>query len=181
VQVRFVDTPSDLERQLAQGALDLCVTDVRNLGWKVISAAQSCRDRLVGVVDKAHPLARLKRIKKSDLAEYSTLEWELGFRQMRPAVAASLKALQNSKARIYLHSSCALPVAVLGTDMVITVPGVLARRMAADLPLRIFELPFAPIVVESSIVWSSAQDSDPAHRWFRELVHSVLTDVHATA
>ncbi len=69
---------------------------------------------------------------------------------------------------------------LVGTDLIATVPGRLARNSARYLPLRIFEAPIdLPPAVEV-LHWHSHMDQDEGSKWFRNLIlatAATLTDL----
>lgn len=66
---------------------------------------------------------------------------------------------------------------VAGSDVVLTAPSKLLAMLDRHLPLRIFSPPLTlePITIVG--VWHARTDRDPAHRWFRDLVRTVLGSV----
>lgn len=57
------------------------------------------------------------------------------------------------------------------TDLVATVPRRLANAQAAALKLQVLDFPVAAPAVPIHMIWPRALDRDPAHRWFRDLLH----------
>ena len=66
-----------------------------------------------------------------------------------------------------------------GTEMVATVPDYAACALADDGSLRADPAPFDITEAELSMVWSGAQDNDPAERWLREFLHESRALGHA--
>jgi DNA-binding transcriptional LysR family regulator len=62
------------------------------------------------------------------------------------------------------------------SDMIATVPERLAHQYADALELQVLPFPVAVPPVPVYMLWSSALDRDPAHRWLRQQ----LTDSAAT-
>ncbi|MEC9483859.1 MAG: LysR family transcriptional regulator [Halomonas sp.] len=61
------------------------------------------------------------------------------------------------------------------TDIIATVPEHIATVLTAQGALRAEEVPFSVPCLSLSMVWNSAQDSDPAEIWLRSLVRSCFT------
>jgi DNA-binding transcriptional LysR family regulator len=59
---------------------------------------------------------------------------------------------------------------VAQSDCVATLPRRLATFFARALPLQIAELPLAGPGSNISLIWHSRVESDPAHRWFRQMI-----------
>jgi len=56
------------------------------------------------------------------------------------------------------------------TELIATVPDYAACALADDGSLRADPAPFDITEAELSMVWSGAQDNDPAERWLRERI-----------
>lgn len=64
----------------------------------------------------------------------------------------------------------AAPLAVAGSDMLSTVSSSVAAWGQSLLGLRLFDPPFELPAAPVSLWWAAAHDTDPARRWFRELL-----------
>jgi LysR family nod box-dependent transcriptional activator len=75
-----------------------------------------------------------------------------------------------------VHSFFEFPRIISSTNMIGTVPAKIAKSLAQVHELKI--LP-APIEFEMPIyfTWPQALDSDPGHRWLRELLTDIYQDV----
>jgi DNA-binding transcriptional LysR family regulator len=178
VHVRFVELPGDLEKLMADGSVDLAVVH-QSMDWKLITASPVSRDHFVGLVDAQHPLAGRKRVGDAEIARYRRVEWEPAIHLEARTKPAILQAYTPVGATIYLQSYGAVPLVLMGSDMVTsTIPRVLAHRLVSQLPLRYFELTRNHKRFESRVAWSAVQDSDPAHRWFRQHLLAALIDIH---
>ena len=76
----------------------------------------------------------------------------------------------RERIRLFASSFLALPAIVRATDLGVIMPGHVAREIAAAGDLAVVEpqLPLRDFTV--SLHWSRRQQSDPAHRWMRELI-----------
>lgn len=70
----------------------------------------------------------------------------------------------------------AAPLVVAQTDMVLTVPSGLARRVAVLAPLAILPPPIDLGGFDVSVAWHERLQDDPAHTWFRREVVSALRE-----
>ena len=68
----------------------------------------------------------------------------------------------------------AAPLIVARTDMVLTLPRGLARRMAALAPLVVLEPPLPLEGFDVGLAWHERMQDDPAHAWFRREVAAAL-------
>ncbi|HJV00186.1 MAG TPA: LysR family transcriptional regulator [Burkholderiaceae bacterium] len=70
---------------------------------------------------------------------------------------------------------------VADSDMVLTLPGRLARRLVATLPLTLLALPLEVAPLSPAMIWHERLHGDPAHVWVRqqlvEVVAPALTSV----
>ncbi|GIX13443.1 MAG: transcriptional regulator [Paracoccaceae bacterium] len=67
-------------------------------------------------------------------------------------------------------SFSALPLLVVGTDLVATVHGRIARQAARTLPVEIHPLPFDLPPLRQTLQWHAYRDRDPAIKWARQLL-----------
>jgi len=51
----------------------------------------------------------------------------------------------------------------------------LPRRLAAQLEVNIFELPFTLSPIEMHLFWHKSADNDPTNRWLRELFVDIIS------
>jgi DNA-binding transcriptional LysR family regulator len=62
---------------------------------------------------------------------------------------------------------------VAESDMILTLPGRLARRLADTLPLAVLPLPLQVDPVVPSMIWHERFHGDPAHAWVRQQIVEV--------
>ncbi|MBB4845638.1 DNA-binding transcriptional LysR family regulator [Paucibacter oligotrophus] len=65
------------------------------------------------------------------------------------------------------------------SDMVLTLPGRLARRLAQRLPLVQQELPLAIAPLAPTMIWHERRHGDPAHAWVRQQLVEVVASFDA--
>ncbi|WP_034851913.1 LysR family transcriptional regulator [Inquilinus limosus] len=61
----------------------------------------------------------------------------------------------------------AAPMLVAESDMILSLPRRLARRIAATAPIEILELPLEIGPLTVSMIWHERRQDDPAHAWLR--------------
>lgn len=61
------------------------------------------------------------------------------------------------------------------TDLSLTCPRRLAQSYLEFFPLKIYELPYKIPTMSVVQVWHERQQDDPAHKWFRQLLHEVCS------
>jgi DNA-binding transcriptional LysR family regulator len=63
---------------------------------------------------------------------------------------------------------------VADSDMILTLPGRLARRLAEKLPLELFDLPVQVAPLSPAMLWHERVHGDPAHVWVRQQLADVV-------
>lgn len=83
------------------------------------------------------------------------------------AVAKSGRALNIA---LRVQSFASIPQALIGTDLVATLPLRLAEALAKDAPLAICPVPLRIPQVRVMGYWHERSHNDPGHQWFRQRV-----------
>jgi DNA-binding transcriptional LysR family regulator len=134
------------------------------------------RDRLVGIVRTAHPLAA-DAVTAEGLAAAEHLEISgqghltgpldrlLEERGLRRRVVASVPT-----------ASAGL-LAVLDSDAVAVVPALVAERFGPSLAIRAFEIPLPVKPIRLNQLWHSRHNADGPHRWLRGCLHDVAEEI----
>jgi DNA-binding transcriptional LysR family regulator len=63
-----------------------------------------------------------------------------------------------------------LPLVLRGTRLVATMPERVAQMFASMLAVKSFPLPFETPPLHEILLWHKRHESDPAHKWLRDLV-----------
>jgi DNA-binding transcriptional LysR family regulator len=63
---------------------------------------------------------------------------------------------------------------VADSDMILTLPGRLARRLAERLPLMLLDLPLRLAPLSPAMIWHERFHGDPAHAWVRQQLVEVV-------
>jgi DNA-binding transcriptional LysR family regulator len=69
----------------------------------------------------------------------------------------------------------AAPLIVSKSDLLLTAPSMLVNYFAELVPLRVLEPPLPLPTYPEELYWHERYDSDPAHRWLRELLVRVTS------
>jgi DNA-binding transcriptional LysR family regulator len=77
----------------------------------------------------------------------------------------------------YFHAAI---TATPGTTLVATVPRRLAEVQVTDSRLRLVEAPEEFDAFPYGMVWHRRLDTDPAHRWLREMIRQAAADMVAS-
>lgn len=74
-----------------------------------------------------------------------------------------------------LQNFLSIPLALVSTDLIATVPHAFVRLFSAQYPLQILEPPIRLPRIRYAAYWHERAHKDPAHRWFRSAVaHAVM-------
>nr|WP_272917509.1 LysR family transcriptional regulator [Nocardioides flavescens] len=137
-------------------------------------------DRLVCIVDVAHPRLRDGRLTLADLREmpHALAVFAAAGARKRPLeVELEAKGVADRAVLVQVTSLLTLPYAVAGTDMCAFVPSRLAERSCAALDLTVAETPLDPVTITEAAHWHPRRESDPAVVWLRHLLHDVAVAV----
>lgn len=167
VSVRFVPNAPDDAAQLRDQGSDLAVGIYGDLPQEM-RHRQLLTDRFVCVVRADHP----------SVGRRFTLEQFAALRHVQIAPRGlpggylddvlRARGLARTVARAVPYFLTALQL-VAETDYVLTVSERIARRMAPSLGLRVLEVPLELRPYALSLVWHPRVDTDPAHRFLREV------------
>jgi DNA-binding transcriptional LysR family regulator len=157
---------------LDDGRLDLAIGrwDVAPLGLR---RRRLYRERLVSVVRADHPQVG----ETLDLPTFLALPHMLVAPRGTPrgVIDEALERLGHQRRiAVVLQSFLAAMIVVAGSDHVLTLPLRAVQRLQGKLALRVLTPPLELPGFELHQVWHERDHHDPAHRWLRSLVASVL-------
>jgi len=140
------------------------------------------RDEFVRVIGPGHPLHGVRKPTKRQLASHRQVvfsPWHA------PSVVASamlpfaetfgvsaLGSKINRQDSIKVEHFNMLPLLALLTDSMVLAPRRLIELLQPYMPLSIIGAPLASL--ELCVAWSPVHETDPAHRWFRELLRATV-------
>jgi len=172
VDLELPITGPSVATALEEGRLDLAIGrwDLAPMGLR---RRRLYRERLVCVVRAEHP-----RVGETlDLATYLALPHVLVAPRGTPhgVVDDALARLGHQRRiAVVLQSFVAAMIIVASSDLVLTLPQRLVQRLQGQLVLRVLAPPIDLDSFELHLVWHERDHYDPAHRWLRGLVVSVL-------
>jgi DNA-binding transcriptional LysR family regulator len=164
VQLRFVQKSDKSGTPLRDGSIDLETGVLEATTSPDLRAQALFRDRLVGVVRAAHPLAKVKvtaaRYAAADHVTVSRPLLEQG------AIDHALSALGLRRQSLVVVGGFASALALARAfDLIATVPERHSGTLLAG--MNSFTLPFTTPKFTVSMLWHPRLDADPAHRWLR--------------
>jgi DNA-binding transcriptional LysR family regulator len=83
--------------------------------------------------------------------------------------------------QVLTYSFGAMPFLVVGTELVATVHGRLARRLQPALPIKLVPVPLPMPLLEQSIQWHKYRSKDPGLVWLRSLIQRAAIAMDAPA
>lgn len=170
IQLVFVPKTDRDSTPLRDGSVDLETGVIGFATGPEVRAQALFRDRLVGVVAPAHPIAE-GDVSAARYAEgRHVIVSRRGERREPVDDALDLLSLKRHVAAVVGGFSEALAL-VRGSDMIATVPERYTGRLRDGLVT--FALPFAMPERTISLLWHPRMDADAAHRWLRGLVREI--------
>ncbi len=158
----------EVERALLAREVDLLFgTRFRALAGVVVQTVT--HEPMVVVAREGHPVVR----KGMTTAQFAALDHVVVTPRQLPgsAVDAALEPLgYRRRVVLQLPHFVAAAFIVARTDLVATVPRLLARALQGHLPLRAAPLPFEMPGFTFAIAFHAHHQDDPAHRWLRQAV-----------
>jgi DNA-binding transcriptional LysR family regulator len=169
IEPRDQNSYPDLERGRAELALSV-LRPTAPLRW-----AQLFTDDFVCVVDHEHPVQ--DRFSLSDYLDARHVVITL-ISQEQPMIERWLQNVGRSRtAALRVAYFSASITATPGTPLVATVPRRLAEVQVTDPRLRLVEAPEEFDAFPYGMVWHPRLDTDPAHRWLREMIREAARDM----
>jgi DNA-binding transcriptional LysR family regulator len=181
VRLRFAPKPEKTSTPLREGLVDIEIGVLGEMGPE-IRLQTLFRDRFVGVVRKAHPLALEREVTAQAYASFGHVVASRRGRMSGPVDEALAElGLERKIAAVVPGFPAALTVAQ-ASDLVALVPAsFLLNQPAVDgkqpnATLHAFELPVKTPGITISQMWHPRSDLDPAHRWLRQLMRNVCRE-----
>lgn len=156
---------------VAQGDVDLAIGVYDNLPARFHHRSLYDED-LVCLVRRDHPV----------LAEQWTLERFVSLSHILVIITGYGKSAVDEaltqqglsrRAAVRLPHFLAAPMLVAESDMILSLPRRLARRIAISTPVEILEIPLKIEKFSPSIIWHERWHDDSAHMWLRKLILKV--------
>ncbi len=175
VDLRVYSLPRGLPaEELEVGRFDLAVGAFSDLP-PGFSSEPLTRERFVCIVREGHPLGR----RRLTLKRFASLGHILVAPGGRPGGLADRVLADHGLTRRVVVTTphfLVAPMLVLESDMICTIAEGVARSLHEHLPIRILEPPLDLPSFGINMVWHRRTDEDPAQRWLRDRVRSVLSN-----
>ncbi|MGO3570557.1 MAG: LysR family transcriptional regulator [Serratia grimesii] len=177
VRLCFAPKPEKSSRHLREGLVDLEIGVLGDMGPE-IRLQTLFRDRFVAVVRKGHPFEQEPEVTAQQYAACGhVVASRRGLLTGPVDEALAALGLERKIAAVVPGFPAALAVAQ-ASDLVALVPAsLLLNHPTGDQPgatLYVFELPVKTRGITVSQMWHPRLEADPAHRWLRQFVLSVV-------
>lgn len=172
VQVEFLSEGTTSNDDLRKGLVDVEIGGRRAFPPEAV--VQPLGDqRIVALLRKDHPALRKKPV-RSMLFEYAHVVTRSQLEHERPLVRQLERARMKRSVRIIVASYYACAAALCKSDLVATMPEIMASHLQDLFDLKIVELPVKLEPIQASIAWHSKDRSDAAHKWFRTTLRNLI-------
>ena len=184
VEVRsYYVAREELVKEFASGQVDIAI-DVPLINHPDLLHQPISQEHYVCVLRPGHPLLtaghKTKKRKPISLEDYLALEHvHVSSRRSGSGYVdmALSKLGHQRKLAVRVQHYMAAPEIISGSDMALTVPRALAKRLA----LPSVELPFELASLDWHMYWHKSADNDRANRWLREQLVASLGVIKASA
>jgi DNA-binding transcriptional LysR family regulator len=144
-----------------------------------LCAAPLYRERAVGVLRRGHRF-RGRRLTRRAFAEIPQVDLHLALGRAGVGNALAGRAFAaaglSRAVSVTVPSFAAAALVAATSDRLVCMPHRVATVLAGMMPLRIVELPVAPLVMELALVWHRRTDVDPEAAAFRAVVLGALAE-----
>ncbi len=176
VTLRFLPKPEKGSRGLREGVVDLEIGVVSEMGPEIRVQALF-RDRFVGVVSQAHPLAHKKKVTVDEyIAWHHVVASRRGLSSGPVDQGLAEQGVRRTIAAVVPGFPAALAVA-RASDLIALVPASFLINPAVGQGIAMFELPVETRPITVSQMWHPRAEVDPAHRWLRQFMLSICREL----
>ena len=161
----------DTAEALAQGAVDLVVTVLPEIP-KGLRGRVLLRDKVVCMAGRK-AMAGKRSLTLAEYLERPHLNISLHGDPAGPVDEILAKRGLTRRSAVTVAHFLVIPAVLSGTDIVATLASRIAREFAAGNDLVVFKVPFDVPETAVSAIWHPRAESDPGHRWLRELIAEV--------
>lgn len=169
IEVQAPDRQRALEL-LESGRLDL------RIGWlrqpqQSLRSTQLFQDQIVCIAAADHPTMRGSMSQEQFLTLPHARTQSTGRTSVGHAIDEAVeKAGQKLTPAVLVQNVLTIPLMMMGSDLIATVPRRLAVFLADQYPLQIVEPPLGLPRIRCAAYWHERSHKDPGHRWLRGLV-----------
>ncbi|MBV8524305.1 MAG: LysR family transcriptional regulator [Acetobacteraceae bacterium] len=161
--------------ELDNGSIDLAITRLID-GGERFRCVKVVSDRFVCVTRKNHPVVRRGLISMEDLADLPHLK--ITSDGDYTSFVDEMLERQGLSRHVAMGAPFLAAPQLLASGRLISVlPERTAERMCEIAPLAKLPLPFDSPALEMVMTWHRRHETHPAHRWLRDTIRQVLSEV----
>jgi DNA-binding transcriptional LysR family regulator len=167
----------NLRNLLDHAEIDLAIGPFTEQGER-FSRQLLLQDEFVAVLRKNHPATATRELSIETFATLPHLE--ISSVHHATDFIDQVLARRKLQRRIVLRAPFLSAVRILvASDMVSVFPRRIAEELVRYRPLAIRALAHSSPIVETAMIWPRRLDNQPAHRWLRDTVGTVIHDLRA--
>lgn len=173
VSLTCLNRQPDMMEKLSLGEADLSFSSDVQKPQADIYAQALGPDRLVTMMRKGHPLAS-QPLTLDDYCNSAHALISMGGDRAGAIDLALAKIGRKRNVVLRMPHFTAAPYAIEQSDLLLTLPGCLAHKMAEHLDVVVVEAPLDTPTYQYHMVWHARQHNNLAHRWLRTEVQKVM-------
>ena len=170
VDLQLLTTLGHNPDPLIQGRIDLAIEPTGLLDGPDLVSRKLFDDELCCAVRRGHPLEN----KRLTIKRFAELEHVFVAPTGTPGgLVDRLLAERGLRRRLRAQVSTftsPMPL-IVHTDCIVTLPRRIASQLQTRWQISLLPFPFVVEQVSMSAYWHAGQHANPAHRWFRQLLH----------
>lgn len=173
VSLTCLNRQPDMMEKLSLGEADLSFSSDVQKPQADIYAQALGPDRLVTMMRKGHPLAN-QPLTLDAYCNSAHALISMGGDRAGTIDLALAKIGRKRNVVLRMPHFTAAPYAIEQSDLLLTLPGCLAHKMAEHLDVVVVEAPLDTPTYQYHMVWHARQHNNLAHRWLRTEVQKVM-------
>ncbi|MFH0256301.1 LysR family transcriptional regulator [Vibrio rumoiensis] len=173
VSLTCLNRQPDMMEKLSLGEADLSFSSDVQKPQADIYAQALGPDRLVTMMRKDHPLAN-QPLTLDAYCHSAHALITMGGDRAGTIDLALAKIGRKRNVVLRMPHFTAAPYAIEQSDLLLTLPGCLARKMAEHLDVVVMDTPVDTPAYQYHMVWHARQHNNLAHRWLRTEVQKVM-------
>lgn len=172
VTLRIISKEEKYGRGLKEGKLDAEISVVSNNTEQEMKSRLLFSDKMVGVVNKTHPLTQLPAtVENLQQYEFIGIDRQPPGERAQPVCCMSESGITIKPAVMLVSGfSAAIAIAAM-SNLIAVVPAQFTGNLRKS--LFSFPLPFPAEGLNFSLLWHPRTDNDPVQKWFRECILQV--------
>jgi len=178
ITVHLLPRSREPARILQTGQADIIIEPSELFGETEFPSSPLLGDRWLCAVDARNPHIKKNRMSRKKFLELPHLVYGIGIdRQLNLADQHLAQLGIQRRIDVTVESFLLVPFLIQGTHLVSLVLERAAKRLAHTTHIRTLEPPFGLPDIHERMYWHPRHTTDSGHRWLRERLQSIATDV----